>query len=191
MNSKLFTFVLLAVVALVAFVGWTAQPQAIAEQTEPGIITVTGEAEVRVVPDEVVLTFGVETSNKNLDSARHENDRSVQALIKVAKGYGIPAEHIQTDYINIEPRYDGRSDVAANFVGYFVHKTVVITLRDIAKFEGLYADALDAGANYVHGVQFRTTALRANRDKELKLVIITGRDLRKVCIIMATNLELA
>jgi len=176
MNPKLYSAVTLAALALLVLVGWTAQPQTTAEAAEPGIITVTGEAEIRVVPDEVVLTLGVETSHKNLDSARRENDRIVQALIKAAKAHGVAAEHIQTDYLNIEPRYDGRSDITANFVGYFVHRTVVITLRDVAKFEDLYAAALDSGANYVHGVQFRTTALRANRDRARDLAIRAARE---------------
>ena len=46
------------------------------EKPEPRLITVTGDAEVRVVPDEVMLTLGVETWNKELNAAKQENDRA-------------------------------------------------------------------------------------------------------------------
>ncbi|MGD9365498.1 MAG: SIMPL domain-containing protein [Desulfobacteraceae bacterium] len=42
------------------------------EQSEPRLITVTGDAEVRVVPDEVLLTLGVETWDKDLNIAKQK-----------------------------------------------------------------------------------------------------------------------
>ena len=41
-------------------------------------VTATGRAEVRVVPDEVVLSFAVETMNEDLNLAKQENDRIVK-----------------------------------------------------------------------------------------------------------------
>jgi len=174
MKSKVFPIVSCALVALFLLSGWVQQPQTEAAST-PGSITVNGEAEVRVIPDEVVLTLGVETSNKNLDTARRENDRIVAAVFAVTKKYAIPAERVQTDYIAIEPRYEDRYTERA-FIGYFVNKTIVITLRDLSQFERFYSDVLGAGVNYVHGVQFRTTALRANRDKARELALQAARE---------------
>ncbi len=173
MQSKLYPVLSLAFVALFLFSGWAVKPP---EAVSPGMITVSGEAELRVVPDEVILTLGIETADKNLETARKANDRIVNAVLKLAKEYGIPAELVQTEYINIEPRYDGRYDSIGSFVGYFVNKTVVVTLRDISKFEGFYADVLGTGVNYVHGIQFRTTQLRAHRDKARDLAIKAARE---------------
>lgn len=135
----------------------------------PRTITVSGDAEVRVVPDEVILTVGVETWDEDLDTAKEENDDIVQKLLNLVDGYDIDPKLVQTDYVNIEPRYDdyGRDD----FIGYFVRKTIVVTLRDITQFEDVLSSALEAGANYVHGVDFRTTALRKNRDEARALAI--------------------
>ncbi len=142
-----------------------------AEQTEPRLITVTGDAEVRVVPDEVILTLGVETINKVLNLAKTENDQRIQKIIDVAKKHNIETKHIQTDYISIEPRYRSDRSEYREFVGYFVRKTIVLTLRDTTQFEVILSDALMAGANYVHGVQFRTTELRKHRDEARSLAI--------------------
>lgn len=139
------------------------------------LITVTGEAEVNVVPDQVILTLGVETSNRQLRLAKSANDEIVKKVFAAAQGRGVAAKDIQTDYISIEPRYRDSYE-QRDFVGFFVRKTVVITLRDVAKFEDLLSDVLDAGANYVQGIQFRTTELRKYRDQARSLAIQAARE---------------
>ncbi len=163
-----------ALILILALSAWTEQGQTASQ--EPRRITISGEAEVRVVPDEVILTLGVETWNKNLQSARRENDRIVARVLALTTNYGIEPQHVQTDYVNIEPRYRDGYYEERDFIGYFVHKTISITLRDLSKFEGLLADVLDAGVNYVHGIEFRTTALRQYRDEARALAIRAARE---------------
>ncbi|MEW5692254.1 MAG: SIMPL domain-containing protein [Candidatus Hydrogenedentota bacterium] len=145
------------------------------DQPELRLITVTGDAEVRIVPDEVILTLGVETWNKDLGVAKSQNDECVKKVQAVAKKYKIEPKHIQTDYISIEPRYEDHWE-HRKFVGYFVRETIVFTLRDTSKFEDLLSSALEAGANYVHGVQFRTTELRKYRDQARALAIKAAQE---------------
>jgi len=146
-----------------------------AQQTESRLITVTGDAEVRVVPDEVIFTLGVETWNKQLNTAKKENDQRVQKIVDAAKKHKIEAKHIQTDYLGIEPRYKDSYE-HKEFIGYFVRKTIVITLRDISRFESVLSDVLEAGANYVHGIKFRTTELRKYRDQARSLAIKAAQE---------------
>ena len=173
MNMKPISIAVLALVSVVLLAAWT--PNRPAAQAVPGVITVTGEAEVRAVPDEVILTLGVETSDMKLDVAKRQNDQIVRKVLNLAKAYGIPAEHVQTDYINIEPRYDNGYE-QRKFLGYFVTKTVVVTLRDLSKFEDFFTEVLGAGVNYVHSIQFRTTDLRTYRDEARALAIQAARE---------------
>ncbi len=138
-------------------------------------ISVSGEAEVRVVPDEVILTLGVETSNMDLEEAKAENDQRVAAVLDLTERYGIEPKLVQIDHISIEPRYRDSYE-KQSFLGYFVRKTVVVTLRDISQFEALLSDVLASGANYVHGIQFRTTELRKHRDEARALAITAARE---------------
>jgi hypothetical protein len=161
--------------ALAGIVGSAAGFPVLAGEVQPRTVTVTGEAEVKVVPDEVVLTLGVETVNKELLAAKSENDRRVKAIIKAASDAGVAAKDVQTDFIQIEPRYrDGYEQ--KDFIGYFVQKTVVVTLRDVSKFESLLTAVLQAGANYVHGIDFRTSALRKHRDEARALAIKAAKE---------------
>jgi uncharacterized protein YggE len=53
---------------------------------------------------------------------------------------------------------------------------VVVTLRDLSKFEDLVSDMLEVGVNHVHGVDFRTTELRKHRDRARSLAIQAARE---------------
>ena len=56
------------------------------------LITVTGDAEVRVVPDEVVITVGIETSDEDIEKAKQKNDERVQKVLELTDQYGIEAK---------------------------------------------------------------------------------------------------
>src|SRR5689334_12075522 len=124
-------------------------------------VTTTGQAEVRVVPDQVEISLGVETREPELSKARKLNDDTVDAVIAAAKRHGIDAAHIKTDFVNIEPDYVWQTTAVRSYV---VRKSLVITATDIAEFEGLLAALVKAGANHVHTVRFLTSELRKHRD---------------------------
>lgn len=147
----------------------------------PRMIYVNGEAEVKVVPDEVVLTVGIETSNKVLNAAKNQNDKAVKEILAVMSKNGVAQKFVQTDYFTVEPRYDYRYSESERrdtqvFAGYFVRKNVVITLKDIAKYEDVLSGVLEAGANHVHGIQFRTTELRKHRDRARVMAVKAARE---------------
>ncbi len=164
---------ILALFVVLTVTGWSDEP---VQGTEPRRVTVTGEAEVRVVPDEVILTLGIETWDKNLQAAKGQNDRILANVLEVAADHGIRPEHLQTDFVSIEPRYRNGYYEERDFIGFFVHRNVVITLRDLGEFEGLLSNALEAGVNYVHGIQFRTTELRQHRDQARALAIQAAKE---------------
>lgn len=174
MQHKSILLMTLALLAVFPLAGSTMNKNA-QIAAEPGLISVSGEAEVRIMPDEVILRLGIETSDRNLAKAKQQNDQIVAKVLAVAKRYDIPPAHIQTDYLNIEPRYNN-GYTQREFVGYFVHKTVVITLRDLTKFEDVLSGLLESGVNYVHGIEFRTTDLRKYRDEARELALQAARE---------------
>jgi uncharacterized protein YggE len=138
-------------------------------------VTVTGDAEVRIVPDEVVVTLGVETWDADLSVAKNQNDERVARVLALARGLGIKPERIQTEHISVEPRYHDDYE-KRGFLGFYVRKTIVVTLQDLTRFEDLLTGALGAGATHVHGVQFRTTELRRYRDQARALAVGAARE---------------
>jgi uncharacterized protein YggE len=172
---KTTTLMMMTIAALALIFSLSAWTENQLAPAEPGVITVTGEAEVRVVPDEVLLTLGVETWDEDLRTAKNQNDERVKAVLAIAQSYGVEARHIQTDHISIEPRYEDNYE-KEDLIGYFVRKTIVITLKDMSKFDDLLTSVVEAEVNYVHGIQFRTTELRKYRDEARALAIKAAQE---------------
>jgi uncharacterized protein YggE len=143
--------------------------------SETGRITVTGNAQVRVVPDEVVLTIGVETVDPIMNLAKDKNDAIVERVLGLVADYGVTEKAVQTDFVSIEPRYDTYYE-RKNFLGYFVRRNVSITLKDLSQFEGLLSALLDAGVTHVHGIDFRSTELRQHKDQARALAVQAAKE---------------
>jgi uncharacterized protein len=139
------------------------------------LITVTGDADVKVVPDEIILTLGVETSDNDLEVAKKKNDEIMKKVLGLREKYRIKSEHVQTDFLSIRPRYRDRYE-SREIIGYIVDKTVVFIIKDIASFESLLSDVLKSGANYVHGIQFRTTELKKYREQARAIAIKAAQE---------------
>jgi uncharacterized protein YggE len=156
----------------VAFAGLVLglSPRSETVNHEPSLMNVSGEAVVKVVPDEVILTMGVETYHRELSVAKGRNDERVSEVIKLSNRYGVQSGDIQTDFVSIEPRYQDTYDRTI-IEGYFVRKTIVLTLKDLSKFDRFLSDVTEEGITHVHGIQFRTTELRKYRDQARKLAL--------------------
>ncbi len=167
-----------SVLAACIFTTLTILPAYADKETDLRLISVSGDAEVKVVPDEVLITLGVETLDKDLAKAKEENDQKVTQVIAAAQKLKIDAKNIQTDYISIQPDYESGSFKfqAKGASGYYVRKTLAITLKDISKFEELLSNVLGAGANYVHGIEFRTSELRKYRDQARAMAIKAAQE---------------
>lgn len=141
---------------------------------EPRSIAVSGNAQVHVVPDEVVLTFGVESFDRKLATARQQNQEAVARVLQVARDSGVEERYLHTDHISVQPEYDHY--VEGKLVGYRVRQTITATLEDVGRFEDLLTGVLEAGANHVHGVQFQTTELRTHKDRARELAVQAARE---------------
>lgn len=140
-------------------------------------IMVSGSADVRVIPDQVVLTVGVETWDESILQAKADNDSRTQNVLALAEPFGIEPQYVKADYITVEPRYDNyNTNNPGVIVGYFVRKTIVMTLKDTARFEELLTEVLNAGANYIYDAEFQTTELRKHRDEARSLALKAARE---------------
>lgn len=145
------------------------------DKPDPPLITVTGEAEVNVVPDEVVFDVTIQTFHRDLHQAKTLTDNKLKGLIALTRRYGIAPENVQTDYIKLEPRFKG-NDEARTFLGYSVRKDVVFTLKDVSKAEGLLSEILEGGVTRLNSVRFQTSQLRKYRDQARASAITAARE---------------
>lgn len=148
---------------------WPVSASAQQQNVEPSLITVTGQAEVQVAPDEAVFALEVEKTNKDLAVAKQQNDESVRQLLALARRFKVAPHDMKTDYISVEMRF---TDVDANgkkikpqFTGYEVSKTVIIRFADLPRFEEFFSEILETGISSVKNVEFRMSQLRKYKDE--------------------------
>lgn len=175
--KKISNCALLALLLFIFCLPLSAQDDDGTNNNRTRTISTSGSAEVRVVPSRVVLTFGVETLNVDLAAAKRENDTKTSGVLALAKEIGVAPKDLQTDYIFVEPVYDGYSERrAGKFLHYLVRKTIVVLLRDTTKFENILSGALERGATHVLRVRFETDDLKKHRDKARSDAIKAARD---------------
>lgn len=134
------------------------------ERPEPPHVTVAGEAELNIAPDEVRFDVTLQHFGKELKTAKTQTDERLKGLIALAKKHGVAESDTQTDYVKVEPRFKGNDDSKA-FLGYWVRKDLVFTLRDVARAEGLLSEVLDYGVWRINSISFSTSQMRKYRDQ--------------------------
>ncbi|HVF42307.1 MAG TPA: SIMPL domain-containing protein, partial [Pyrinomonadaceae bacterium] len=156
--------------ATAAFLVLLAAAAAAQERPEPPHVTVAGEAELNVAPDEVRFDVTLQHFGKELKAAKTQTDERLKGLIALAKKHGVAESDTQTDYVKVEPRFKGNDDSKA-FLGYWVRKDLVFTLRDVSRAEALLSALLDFGVWRVNSVGFQTSELRRHRDSARALAM--------------------
>lgn len=169
------------------------------DESQPPTITVSGTAEVRVVPDEAVLTFSIESREKTLDAAVQDNDEKVKSVTDFLKESKLNSTQVRTEVIRIQPIYEQndsnrwKGQIAQSIVpnaapraeakkdrikpvGFTARRSMSITVVDLASFEAIYRGLIKRGVNEVGGVKFRTTELRKHRDEARRKAMIAAKE---------------
>lgn len=157
-------YALMRVSAIVALLFLASVLIAADENSGPRLITVTGEAEINVAPDEVLFDVTVQTINKDLRQAKSQTDERLKKLMDLTRKYKIAPLDVQTDYIKLEPIYRA-GDQTRLFIGYSVRKDLVFKLRDVTQAESLVSEVLESGITRINSIRFQTSQLRMYRDQ--------------------------
>lgn len=119
----------------------------------PNTISVTGEGKVMVKPDEAVLSIGVETNDNDAKEAKNQNDAVMAKMIAFLKKSGINAKDYKTERVNLYQRQDYQSKKKY----YQASQSIQIQIKDLDKYETIMAGLIDAGANQINGIQFKSS----------------------------------
>ncbi|MBN1700004.1 MAG: SIMPL domain-containing protein [Spirochaetales bacterium] len=144
------------------------------ESSLPGI-TVTGKAEIRLVPDSVDIIISVEKRNNDLWKAKKEHDDVLRKIEGVMKKHKIGIKQLKIDYLSIAPRYDNCYS-KEKFLGFFVSRSMQLTLTDLSVFEGLLADLFTSGITSITGIRFKTTELEKQRHEAQRMAVLAAKE---------------
>jgi uncharacterized protein YggE len=135
---------------------------------------VTGTAEIKVPPDEVQLTLGIDSHDKDLVVAKASNDQRIKKLMALAHTAGVEAKNIQTSALTMGPEYT--DEKIPKLLWYRVSQTVAITLIDLSKYENLMTGSVKVGVNRVDGIVFLVADPRKYREDARLKAVRAGRE---------------
>ncbi|HEY4651917.1 MAG TPA: SIMPL domain-containing protein [Pontibacter sp.] len=145
------------------------------QQVLPPLVSVTGVGEVRVQPDQVVLSMGVEVREKTLEQARKQADAKAAAIISYLKKQGVSEKDIQTSFMSVYPIYTSGEYGKASPDFYTAQKTMTVLVRKLNKFDDLMSGLYGAGVNRVDGVSFQVTDIEKYRAEARKKAVANAK----------------
>lgn len=111
-------------------------------------ITVSGQAERKVVPDEAHINVNLNAQNKDMAAARTAHQTKLDKLMKIVKDAGIDERKVRTQSSNIQPVYTYRNNNGQServFEGYRAQTNLDITVGDTKKLGPLMDKIASAG----------------------------------------------
>jgi uncharacterized protein YggE len=131
------------------------------------IVSTSGTATVKVTPDKVSVTVGVETRGDTAQEAAAANAELMEKVLAALKELGIAEDQISTNWYSVWPVYEWKSPPCieifpqppecapkSEIVGYSASNSVTVTVdadEDVGK---VIDTAVGAGATNVNGAYF-------------------------------------
>ena len=142
----------------------------------PPLISTSGSAQIRVVPDLADLYFEVEVRNADLTVARKQQAERATKVLAALRAAGVVEAELQSSQVQIAPDYTDRRQETEKIKFYRVSQNISCTLHDIKKVPDVTTDAVAAGATGVREVSLRTSQLRKYRDEARAKAIHTAKE---------------
>jgi uncharacterized protein YggE len=131
---------------------------------------VDGSATVRMPPDRVSFSVGVETLHANVSEAFRANGRKVEAVLAALKAKGVQPKELQTSDLEISSRNPDGTPVR----GYRVTNRVTVTRESAAAVGELIESAIGAGANEANQLSFFLADPGAAQKRGLELAFASA-----------------
>ena len=137
-------------------------------------ITVSGSGETQVTADTAIVSLGVNARDKDVLVAQQKAN-SIIAAIRASLGIlGIPADCINTDYMNIYAIYDYQGDQEL-VTAYNAGSTLAIKVTDMNTVGKVIDNAFAAGANTLNGISFSASDTDAAKAESLKKAVADAK----------------
>jgi uncharacterized protein len=155
---------------------WLAVP-APAQTMPPPAISVTGEANVSVAPDQAQIEGGVTSDAKTAREASDANNAAMGKVLLALKGAGIDEKDYQTSRLSLQPQFATPSKVTerAGIVSFRASNRVMVRIRDVTKVAGIIDVLVGAGANEIGGINFTVTQASKHLDEAREKAIADAR----------------
>ena len=144
-------------------------------QGPPPSVVVTGNAEVKVVPDIIDLELGVEARSKGLGTAFANQENQAKRILEAARAAGVTDPDLQSGQLSVRPIYDTRAEGQGALKQYELQRSIGIRLHDGRTYEALLSRCLEVGANRVYRVSFASSKETEFREQARGMAVAAAR----------------
>ena len=134
-------------------------------------ITVSGEGKIKIVPDQGIISLGVENAGKEAAEVKKANDVIIDKILKFIKRNNIPSTDFQTTNVSLNKNYDYEKKK----YNYVANQTVTVTLKDLSKYNEFMMGITETGVTNINGVEFKSSKMETYEADARKKAILNAK----------------
>ena len=150
---------------------------ALAQMMPPPAISVTGEANVSVAPDQAQIDGGVTSDARTAREASEANNAAMGKVLLARKSAGIDGKDYQTSRLSLQPQFATpyKGSDRPGIVSFRASNRVTVRIRDVTKVANVIDALVTAGANDIGGINFTVTQASKVLDEAREKAIADAR----------------
>jgi hypothetical protein len=149
---------------------------------------VSGSATANTKADEVIVSLGVETTDKTAEKALLSNSNLMNKVIGALKESGVQQNETSTSAFSINPNYNySKYGDKGNLTGFTVSNSIQIESSNINNASQWIDTAVQAGANTVNDVYFSVSEEKLQNIKNMLLKEAVTNAKKKADIVAAAS----
>ncbi len=113
-------------------------------------ITVTGRAEMQVVPDTASISFYVTKKSAQQDVAANYVNKKTKDIVTMLGEISVPKKDIKTTNYSLNPEYNW-NDGTRTFNGYRAQQNVTVIVRDLEQLSEVLAKVVEQDVDSLNG----------------------------------------
>jgi len=153
-----------------------SSPMQVHAMAQQPALNLSAYGEVKVVPDQATINFGVVTEAATAQEAMAQNAQQMTRVVAALRRAGIAERDIQTSGLNLSAQYDYQQNEPPKLRGYQAQNRVTVIINDLTKV-GATADAVvTAGVNQIDGIAFGLKDPKAAEDQARQLAVRALQD---------------
>jgi uncharacterized protein len=151
-------------------------------------IFVSGSATAHTKTDKVIISLGVETTDKTAEKALLSNSKLMNKVMDALKQSGVQQNETSTSAFSIKPNYNySKYGDRGNLSGFTVSNSIQIESSSIKNVSQWIDTAVQAGANTVNDVYFSVSEEKLQNIKNMLLKEAVANAKTKADIVAAAS----
>jgi uncharacterized protein len=170
-------YYLLFAVSIFVILAPSVHAQNIVLSDDKPTLSVIGEAEKQITPDQSKISLAVENTATDSNIARKDNAEKMGKIITTLNIKGLTNKNISTSNFEIRPNYDNQNNNYEKIISYTALNKITLTTSANVNISSYIDLAVNNGVNRVESIEFTTSkkVIGENYNELLKEAFINAK----------------